>query len=134
MPKAAPPNTPFSTPLSGSAREAEDRIRNIFQYQKKRPPALLLALACVLVLTCGGLVSCERQASSASLSPDEEALLRALLAGDAPAAGNLDLLADSVNEKLFDLVGDVVVEFGEDGRPGLVEDYVDDVRDALEKR
>ena len=29
---------PFSTPLSGSAKETEARIRNIFQYQKKRPP------------------------------------------------------------------------------------------------
>ena len=69
-----------------------------------------------------------------ALSPNEAALLRALLAGDAPAARDLDLLADSVNEKLFDLVGDVVVEFDADGRPRLVEDYVDDVRDALEKR
>ena len=48
------PRSPFSTPLSGSAREAEDRIRNIFQYQKKRPPILLLALACALALLCGG--------------------------------------------------------------------------------
>ena len=56
------PRTPFSTPLSGSARETEERIRNIFQYQKKRPPALLLALACALALLCGGLVSCQTQA------------------------------------------------------------------------
>lgn len=53
------PRSPFSTPLSGSAREAEDHIRNIFQYQKKRPPILLLALACALALLCGGLVSCQ---------------------------------------------------------------------------
>ena len=71
MPKAAPPNTPFSTPLSGSAREAEDRIRNIFQYQKKRPPALLLALACALALLCGGLVSCQPQSPAVSLSQEE---------------------------------------------------------------
>ena len=76
------PHTLFSTPLSGSARETEERIRNIFQYKKKRPPLLFLALACVLVLTCGGLVSCEHQASSASLSPDEEALLSLLAAED----------------------------------------------------
>ena len=72
MPKAAPPNTPFSTPLSGSAREAEDRIRNIFQYQKKRPPALLLALACALALLCGGLVSCQPQSPAVSLPQEEE--------------------------------------------------------------
>ena len=47
MPKAAPPNTPFSTPLSGSARETEERIRNIFQYKKTRPPLpLFLAAFC----------------------------------------------------------------------------------------
>src|SRR5699024_4502800 len=59
MPKAAPPKTPFSTPLSGSAREAEERIRSIFQYKKKRLPLLFFALACALALLCGGLVSCQ---------------------------------------------------------------------------
>ena len=29
--KQPPPSTPFSTPLSGSARQAEARIRNLFQ-------------------------------------------------------------------------------------------------------
>ena len=53
------PRTPFSTPLSGSARETEERIRNIFQYKKKSPPVLFLALACALALLCGGLVSCQ---------------------------------------------------------------------------
>ena len=36
--KQPPPSTPFSTPLSGSARQAEARIRNLFQCEKKRPP------------------------------------------------------------------------------------------------
>ena len=53
------PRSPFSTPLSGSAKEAEERIRNIFQYKKKRPPILGLAAACALALLCGGLVSCQ---------------------------------------------------------------------------
>ena len=53
------PRSPFSTPLSGSAKETENRIRNIFQYQKKRPPVPALLLACALALTCGGLVSCQ---------------------------------------------------------------------------
>ena len=82
MPKAAPPKTPFSTPLSGSARETEDRIRNIFQYQKKRPPVLALLLACALALLCGGLVSCETQSPAPSLSQEEEQLLSLLAAED----------------------------------------------------
>ena len=53
------PRSPFSTPLSGSARETEERIRNIFQYKKKRPPVSALFLACALALSCGGLVSCQ---------------------------------------------------------------------------
>ena len=53
------PHTPFSTPLSGSAKETQTRIRNIFQFQKKRPPVLVLTLAAALVLSCGGLVSCQ---------------------------------------------------------------------------
>ena len=84
MPKAAPPNTPFSTPLSGSAREAEDRIRNIFQYQKKRPPALLLALSCALNLPlvrrrhyfCSQFVAGLLEDSGAARLPKPPALLR----------------------------------------------------------
>ena len=53
------PTSPFSTPLSGSAREAERRLRSLFQGPKKRPPILALALASVLALSCGGLVSCQ---------------------------------------------------------------------------
>ena len=38
------PRTPFSTPLSGSAREVELRLRNIFSGPKKRPPIPFLIL------------------------------------------------------------------------------------------
>lgn len=67
------------------------------------------------------------------LTEDERALVEALLAGgQAPAAKtSADLLVDAINEKLFDLVGDTVVEFGADGAPELIEDYADDVREAL---
>ena len=42
-----------------------------------------------------------------------------------------DLLVDAVNEALFELVGDTVVEFGPEG-PVLVEDYIEDIREVLE--
>ena len=32
------PRTPFSTSLSGSAKEVELRLKNIFSGPKKRPP------------------------------------------------------------------------------------------------
>ena len=59
--KQPPPSTPFSTPLSGSARQAEARIRNLFQCEKKRPPLPLLFLAALLILSCCWLVSCRSQ-------------------------------------------------------------------------
>ncbi len=52
------PRTPFSTPLSGSAKETELRLKNIFSGPKKRPPALFLALMFAVCLFCGNLVSC----------------------------------------------------------------------------
>lgn len=54
------PYSPLTTRLSGSARETECRIRSIFQWKKKRPPVLVLALAAVLIVLCGGLVSCQQ--------------------------------------------------------------------------
>ena len=59
------PHTPFSTPLSGSRRETELRLRNLFQDQKRRPPALALALLLLFSLSCGGLVSCQTRRTSA---------------------------------------------------------------------
>ena len=55
------PRTPFSTQLSGSAREAELRIRNIFSGPKKRPPLPLIILTAAVCLLCGNLVSCQQR-------------------------------------------------------------------------
>ena len=55
------PRTPFSTPLSGSAKETEIRIRNIMSGPKKRPPALFLVLVFAVCLFCGNLVSCQME-------------------------------------------------------------------------
>ena len=61
------PRTPFSTPLSGSARLAELRIRNIFAGPKKRPPVPLMILAAALCLLCGNLVSCNQRPKEPTL-------------------------------------------------------------------
>ena len=68
------------------------------------------------------------------LAAEERALVEALLAGrQAPVAKtSADLLVDAINEKLFDLVGDTVVEPRRGRRRAeLIEDYADDVRKAL---
>ena len=70
------PRTPFSTHLSGSARETEIRIRSIMSGPKKRPPLPFLILAFSLCIFCGNIVSCQvaetdtpaAQDSSASVS------------------------------------------------------------------
>ena len=66
----AMPRTPFSTALSGSARETELRLRNIFSGPKRRPPAALLILTLAVCVLCGNLVSCrgEKQPEEITLS------------------------------------------------------------------
>ena len=53
------PRSPFATQLFGSAKETELRLRNIFQWKKKRPPVVSLILAALIALSCGSLVSCQ---------------------------------------------------------------------------
>lgn len=53
------PRTPLSTHLSGSARETEIRIRNIFSGPKKRPPIPLMILVAAVCIFCGNIVSCQ---------------------------------------------------------------------------
>ena len=61
------PRTPFSTPLSGSARETEIRLRNIFSGPKKRPPLPFLILMFAIAIFCGNLVSCRQRPPEPSL-------------------------------------------------------------------
>lgn len=70
------PHTPFSTPLSSSARAVEQRLRRILAGPGKRPPAVFLVLVFSLCLLCGNLVSCQAAEGeppgegSASVQPD----------------------------------------------------------------
>jgi hypothetical protein len=71
--------------------------------------------------------------SGLGLDEQQVALLQTLLAGE-PTTGFdalfLSLAVDAINDAFLDVVGDTVIEFDDDV-PQLVEDYVDDVRDAL---
>ncbi len=70
------------------------------------------------------------------LSDAEYAFLRALLYGqpygDILRANSTTalLLSDGVNEKLFDLFGDTVIEFSGD-EPVLIEDYTDELKERI---
>lgn len=73
------------------------------------------------------------------LAPAADAFLRALLKHNAAQATSAvvqsgqseDMLVDTINEALFDLVGDTVIEFGSAG-PQIIEDYEADVRGYLD--
>lgn len=73
------------------------------------------------------------------LAPAADAFLRALLERNtaqatlavAQSGKSEDMLVDSINEALFDLVGDTVIEFGSAG-PQIIEDYEADVRGYLD--
>lgn len=77
------------------------------------------------------------QAGGAALLTEDEAAYLACLIAQAPAseraivlrrAGTTEaLMVDALNEKLYDELGDVAVEDGEDG-PQVIEDYVEDVK------
>ena len=75
-----------------------------------------------------------------ALSTEHIVYLRALLDGDDTArraalealGTSEDLLVDTLNETLFDTVGDTVIEYGlADGTPQLIEDYREDVEGFL---
>ncbi|MCR5122618.1 MAG: TerB N-terminal domain-containing protein [Ruminococcus sp.] len=75
---------------------------------------------------------------SLPLTSGEKAFVRALLYGTsadiraaASYAGSMpSLLADSVNEKLFDMFGDTVIEFDGDD-PTVIEDYVPELKGKI---
>lgn len=77
--------------------------------------------------------------TASALAPAAEDYLRALLEQNAAQAASAvarsdqseDMLVDSINEALFDLVGDTVIEFGAAG-PQIIKDYVADVRGYLD--
>ncbi len=77
--------------------------------------------------------------TASALDPAADAYLRALLEQNAGQTASAvaqsgkseDMLVDSINEALFDLVGDTVIEFGSAG-PQIIEDYEADVRGYLD--
>lgn len=80
--------------------------------------------------------SAETTPAPYGLTAIELELLQSLLDGtpwEVPAGTSLDMLVDSINEKLFDLLGDTALEFDGlvSGMPAIIDDYAEDVREAL---
>lgn len=72
-------------------------------------------------------------APSLGLDAQQLAVLRALLSHEdprplvTPGGPTLDMIVDAINDRLIDLVGDIAVDYGDDG-PRVVEDYENDLR------
>ena len=77
------------------------------------------------------------EGESYGLDPDELYLVKALLKGleykDYVKSHHLmlSIVVDNINEKLFDEIGDSVVEFDEKNQPIIVEDYLDDLNEMF---
>ncbi|WP_102338454.1 TerB N-terminal domain-containing protein [Collinsella provencensis] len=73
------------------------------------------------------------------LTCDQRAYIQALYEGDETAQKEAlrtsdmseDMLVDAINEALFDLIGDTVIEYGSEG-PELIEDYRSDVEGFID--
>lgn len=73
-------------------------------------------------------LTCDQRAYVQALyNGDETAQKEALRASDMSE----DMLVDAINEALFDLIGDTVIEYGSEG-PELIEDYRSDVEGFID--
>ena len=104
------PRTPFSTGLSGSARETEIRLRNIFSGPKKRPPLPFLILMFAIAIFCGNLVSCRQRPPEPSLVMETQYYDSYSNYVEIPVlalpAGQENEAVDAINSALNDLRGE----------------------------
>ena len=92
-----------------------------------------------LLVSMGAPVTPAPTEAANKLAPAADAFLRALLEQNAAQATSAvahsgqseDMLVDTINEALFDLVGDTVIESSATG-PQIIEDYEADVRGYLD--
>lgn len=65
------PHTRLSTRMSGSAKETEQRLRNLFA-RHKRPALLLVGMVALAIGLCGGLVACRSATQAGSFTMDTQ--------------------------------------------------------------
>ena len=131
QPKAEPAADAFVEPVTAAAEqdEADEPTISTEQFGVVAP---------LLAPTPPRAAAAPTDAAS-ELAPAATAYLRALLEHNAAHATSAvahsgqseDMLVDTINEALFDLVGDTVIEFSAAG-PQIIEDYEADVRGYLD--
>ena len=110
------PRTRFSTRLSGSERETAERIRDLFQRRKKRPPAALLIPLALLIALCGSLVGCQTASLPQDGSLREPVSLSTV--SPEPDLPSPDLNRNGIPEevRLVGAYGSQELQFWEDGQ------------------
>ena len=80
--RTKPPISPFSTGLSGSARELTVRIQNILRGKRRRPAVILMAAVAAVIATCGMTVFSYSAARGAAWEEPDRDLLLACVQAD----------------------------------------------------
>lgn len=131
QPKTEPAADAFVEPITTAAGQDEADEPTISTEQ--------FGVVAPLLVPTPPLAAAAPTDAATELAPAATAYLRALLEQNAAQAASAvahsgqseDMLVDSINETLFDLVGDTVIEFGAAG-PQIIEDYEADVRGYLD--
>lgn len=131
QPKAERAAGAFVEPVTAAARQDEADEPTISTEQ--------FGVVAPLLVPTPPLAAAASTDAATELAPAATAYLRALLEQNAAQATaavahsgqSEDVLVDTINEALFDLVGDTVIEFGAAG-PRIIEDYEADVRGYLD--
>ena len=131
QPKAERAAGAFVEPVTAAARQDEADEPTISTEQ--------FGVVAPLLVPTPPLAAAASTDAATELAPAATAYLRALLEQNAAQTASAvaqsgkseDMLVDSINEALFDLVGDTVIEFGSAG-PQIIEDYEADVRGYLD--
>ncbi len=110
------PRTPFSTPLSGSVKETEMRIRNIMSGPKRRSPLPFLILVFSLCVFCGNIVSC--QVAEAEQDPPDISVPDTSLSAPVPVDQEFPLQSEEEEWLLYTFNGQENGQYT--GQAGLV--------------
>lgn len=126
------PHRSNTSPAPSAGQSADDERSTSDVYARYESPADTVQASS----PHGASVQPPQTEPTGLLTPEEAHFLTGLLEG-LPASELLgaraqfvSVVVDSINEKLFDEIGDAVIEFDGD-TPCLVEDYLEDVREVL---
>lgn len=137
--EAADPGQPEAEPVADATVEAVAAAAGQDESDEPTISTEQFSVVAPLLAPTPTLAAAVPTDAANELAPAAAAYLRALLEHNAVQAESAvaqsgqseDMLVDTINEALFDLVGDTVIEFSAAG-PQIIEDYEADVRGYLD--